>query len=501
MHMPGKDSVTVFGHPKGAFLLAGTEMWERFGFFGMMGLLVHFLTASPLTSGFGWDAGNAKALVGNLFAAMWVFPIIGSWFADRYIGARRSLVIGAAMMVLGYFLFALPAAIPHLVELGLALPVVVPLQQSGVALGQIWLDEGISTALLQQSVSPQHSIALNLAYRLMGISFYLGLLMIVAGNAFFKPCIVALVGRFYEKGDSRREGGYTILYLCINLGGLISNFLVGSLGERLGWHYGFAAAGTGMLIGLFVLLINKRSIAQGLHPRATGPARISGRAGASFSHAERQHFKAIAVLMFFTAVYVATYGQLIGLVNEFVFNRTERMLWGFEVPATWFLSLNPLFIILFGAFLAGLWQRLEKERKNPSALLKYFVGMVLISFSFLVLAGAAEQGSSAVDGKSHMSWIIVAYLFFTLGELFIFPIFMALITRLGPAHYGNLAAGLFFFAAGIGGYLSGQIGTLSERFGDRLVFSSIATGALLAGLAALTLISRFRVWIPAGNSG
>jgi POT family proton-dependent oligopeptide transporter len=205
--------------------------------------------------------------------------------------------------------------------------------------------------------------------------------------------------------------------------------------------------------------------------------------------------------MFFTAVYVATYGQLIGLVNEFVFNRTERMLWGFEVPATWFLSLNPLFIILFGAFLAGLWQRLEKERKNPSALLKYFVGMVLISFSFLVLAGAAEQGSSAVDGKSHMSWIIVAYLFFTLGELFIFPIFMALITRLGPAHYGNLAAGLFFFAAGIGGYLSGQIGTLSERFGDRLVFSSIATGALLAGLAALTLISRFRVWIPAGNSG
>lgn len=493
--MSNSNEQTLFGHPKGAFLLAGTELWERFGFFGMMGLLVLFLTSSPMEAGFGWQPGSAKSLVGNFFAAMWILPVVGSWLADRYIGAYRSIVLGALMMMLGYFMFSLPAIMPQIVGSVTGIPVLETIQHSGVELGQVWLKADVVQALVQQSDSDKTANIVIFAYRLMGISFYLGLILVAIGNAFFKPCIVAGVGQFYKEGDSRRESGYTILYLCINFGGLLSNFVVGTLGERIGWHYGFSAASIGMLIGVFVILFNRRALAKTIGTRQVSSRYESGKSRTSFTDKDRQNFKAILLLMVFTALYLATYGQLVGLVNEFVFQRINRILFGFEIPATWFLSLNPLFIILFGAFLAGLWQRLEINGKNPPVLIKYLAGMTLISLSFLCLAGAALQGGGSPDGKGHMLWIIIAYLLFTLGELFIFPIFMALITRLGPPGYSNMAAGLFFFAAGIGSYASGQIGRLSDHYGDLAVFSGTAIGAFAAGIIATTLVRRFNSWI------
>jgi len=206
-------------------------------------------------------------------------------------------------------------------------------------------------------------------------------------------------------------------------------------------------------------------------------------------------YKPVAVIMFLIACYLATYGQLVGLVNEFVFQKIDRFAFGFEIPATWFLSLNPFFIIVFGAWFASLWQRLEAQQRNPSVMTKYFIGMSLICISFLCLTGAAMQGYQAIDQKGNMLWVVLAYLFFTLGELLIFPIMMALITRLAPAQYNNLGAGLFFFAAGIGAGISGQIGALTTHYTENTVFLGIGGGALIAGILALTMAKRFKNYI------
>ena len=273
---------------------------------------------------------------------------------------------------------------------------------------------------------------------------------------------------------------------------MLANLIVGSVGERFGWHWGFACTGLGMLVGLVLFLANRHG-SLGRLDLAGGNRDKALRV--PLTGTDRLRLRAVALIMVFTACYIATYGQLVGLVNNFVFQDIDRNLGGFEVPATWFLSLNPLFIMLFGAFFAALWQRLGESGRNPPVLVKYFLGMTLICLSFICLAGAAVDGGNAADGKGHMLWIVVAYLLFTLGELLIFPIFMALITRLVPRQHSNLGAGLFFFAAGIGSYFSGQIGAMTAHYSEITVFLAIGIGALAAGVVALLVSSMFSRWI------
>jgi POT family proton-dependent oligopeptide transporter len=493
-----KQEQTILGHPKGAFVLAGTEFWERFGYFGVMGLLLHFLTSSPSENGFGWEAGDAKSMIGFFFMAAWMFPVLGSWLADRYIGSRRSIAYGALLLMIGYFLIATPFVIPHLLEASTGQSIVAVIQSTQIPLGQLFIDTQTLQALTEESGS--NSPAILVTYRLMSITFYAGLLFIVLGNMLFKPCVVASVGLFYDKNDKRREGGYTILYLCINLGGLISNFIIGTLGERLGWQYGFFCAGIGMLIGLILFYLYQRNNFSRLDLVKRSDTNGTGDDISIFS-SFKHCYKPIAIIMGLIACYLATYGQLVGLVNEFVFQKIDRFAFGFEIPATWFLSLNPFFIIVFGALFASLWQRLEEQDRNPSVMTKYFIGMSLICISFLCLTGAAMQGYQAIDNKGSMLWVVLAYLFFTLGELLIFPIMMALITRLTPIQYNNLGAGLFFFAAGIGAGVSGQIGALTTHFTEITVFLWIGGGALIAGGIALTLAKRFNHYITIAIPG
>ncbi len=491
--MPNQREL-ILGHPKGAFVLASTELWERFAFFGMMGLLVHFLIASPSSGGFGWQAGVAKTFIGNFAAALWILPVLGSWLADRLIGARRAISSGALLMMFGYFLVASPFVVPQLVEANTGLPVSLVIGQTKVSLGQLFITEEIATALSTQIDSGAMTSAVLLTYRLMSFVFFSGLLCVILGNMLFKPCIVASVGLFYDVNDKRRESGYTILYLCINLGGFLSNVLVGTVGERYGWQYGFACAGAGLFVGAIIFFISRQRYLYPLNKHTRSNVKTED-VKLPVHIAFANCYKPILIIMILTACYLAAYGQLVGLVNEFVFHKIDRTLFTFEIPATWFLSLNPLFIMVFGAVFAALWQRLEEQRRNPAVLKKYFIGMSLICLSFICLTGAAMQGDANQGVKGNMLWIVIAYLLFTLGELLIFPIFMALITRITPKQYRNLGVGLFFFAAGIGSYVSGQIGALTSHYSEFAVFTGIAAGAFLAGAMGVVMTNRFEQYI------
>lgn len=498
-----KSTATLFGHPRGVFLLAGAEMWERFSFFGMRGLLVLFLTAETLDAGFGWDSTRAIRFYGLYGFTLWTLPILGGWLADRLLGLRLAIFLGGTLMVFGHFLMAGPSFFPALFEAFFGFPIVDVLRQSGVQLGQLILSDmeisRIATLLANNDVFGDHQItvyhqAAIMSYYFSSWSFYIALMLIMFGNALFKPSIVVLPGELYSKNDSRRDGAYTILYIAINVGSLLANFVAGTLGEKLGWDYGFSAAGIGMVIGLSLLLWKYKTWVgpYGLAP--THKMQPLSMQSLKFSHEEKKHIKAISLLIVFMIFFICAFEQIGGLVNFFIHRYTDRVLLGFEIPATWFLSLNPIFILLFAPFFAILWQKLDSKGGNPDPLTKYFFGMLLIGVAFIMLFCAAAERTGSLDDKSNLLWIVATYFFLTVGELLIFPIFMAQIPKLAPERYRGLATGFFFFAMGIGSYLSGQIGALAQEFGETKIFIGIAISTCVAGMLSYCLAQQYRRW-------
>jgi len=418
---------TIFGHPKGLFLLFALEMWERFSYYGMRALLVLTLVAvsDGANPGFSMGQGDALRLYGTYTALAWFTPVIGGWLADNFTGQRRAVLIGAFIMAIGQFILAF------------SIPGDLPL-------------------------------------------FYVGLGVLVLGNGFFKANISAMVGMLYGEGDARRDGAFTIFYMGINIGAFLAPFVCSTLGEdpAYGWRYGYLAAGIGMLLSAVVQGLWARSLLGGLGVK---PSRARGAGGEKLSvprltRIELDRLRVVFMLFVFCVLFWAAFEQQGGLMNLYTNDKTDRFIGGFEVPSGWFQSANPFFIVTLGPIFAALWSRLGRRRRNPASPVKMIFGLILTALGFLLMVGSTYDHGSA--GKANMSWVLLAYLLHTMGELCISPVGLSMTTKLAPARLASVIMGVWFLNNFAGNYLSGLIGGMTDSLSDGTIFAGIA-GALL----------------------
>lgn len=470
-------------HPPGLRTLFFAEMWERFSFYGMRALLVLYLVSS-----LEFAREQALQVYATYTGLVYLTPILGGYLADRWLGARRAVLIGGIVMALGHFTMAFPA----------------------------------------------------LLYPALGL--------LVVGNGFFKPNISTMVGGLYVKGDPRRDSGFTLFYMGINIGAFLSPFVCGTLGEVYGWHYGFAAAGVGMLFGLGVFLYGQDRLGTAGLPPARSPGQaalrpedwvtvgavvfacaafvfgfvsawpvlrtgwqslshlgqgsaalalalaalaaprvLSGERPAPLTREERGRIAAILVIALFVIFFWMGFEQAGGTMNLFAYQLTDRVVFGLEIPASWFQAVNPLLIIALAPFFAGFWMRLDRSRFTMSSVVKQGIGIVILGLGFVVLAIGHER--AALYGKVGPSWLLGAYALFTVGELFLSPIGLSMVTKLAPARFVSLMMGLWFAAIATASYLAGILETLLSGTGLPLYWFLVAT-SLGAG-ALLLLLSPF----------
>ena len=420
---PSYPAGEFLGHPKGLFLLFTTEMWERFSYYGMRALLVLSLVAGTQAqnAGFGWDEAEALRLYGLYTALVYLTPLLGGWLADNYTGQRKAIIAGGVLMAIGQFILA--ASIP----------------------GNLTL-------------------------------FYLGLAFIIVGNGFFKPNISSMVGDFYEEGDSRRDGAFTIFYMGINVGGFLAPLVCSTFGEdpTYGWSYGYAAAGVGMVLSVVIQLVfAERFLGDiGKEPGAKRALASAGGAHQPLTKIERDRLRVVFMLFAFVVLFWAAFEQAGGLMNLYAEQNTDRMVGSFEIPAGWFQSLNGLFIVLLAPLFTWMWSTLGNRGKNPATPTKMIFGLVLTGIGFVFMVGAALQ--LGAEGKSAMSWLVFAYLFHTMGELCISPVGLSMITKLAPMRLASLMMGVWFLVNFVANYLAGLIGSFASQLGELSIFASLA---------------------------
>ncbi len=427
----------ILGHPKGIFLLAGTEMWERFSYYGMRALLVLTLVAAvdDANPGFGLSKSDALHLYGWFTGMVWFSPILGGWLADNFIGQRRAVQIGCLVISAGQFV--LSAAVPGNLPL-----------------------------------------------------FYVGLTVLVLGNGFFKANISTMVGMLYDQGDARRDGAFTIFYMGINTGSFIAPFICSTLGEdpAYGWRYGYMSAGIAMLLAFLLQTFLGRAMLGdvGVEPSAKRDLANSGGIKQPLTREETDRLRVIFTVFIFCVLFWGAYEQQGGLMNLYAQEKIERMIGGFEVPAGWFQSVNPFFIVTLGPIFAILWERLGARGKNPPSPVKMYYGLALTGLGFLLMLGATAQ--QAGGNKASMVWLILALMFHTMGELCISPVGLSMTTKLAPARVASLIMGVWFLTNFGGNIMAGYVGALASTMGDAAVFGGLA-GALGVFAVALWAIS------------
>ena len=424
------------GHPKGLFLLFGTEMWERFGYYGMRAILVLYLVAMAQDGGFGWSNADALSLYGTFTMAVYLTPLFGGWLADNVLGQRKAIIIGGILMAAGHFTMG----IPHSLVSG-----------------------------MEESV------------------FYVGLTLLCIGNGLFKPNISTMVGDLYQEGDKRRDGAFTIFYMGINLGGALGPLVAGYVAAVVNWQAGFIAAGVGMVISVVMQLIlsNKYLGDIGVVPSA----KLSQQQSESgkkepLTKVEKDRIKVIFTMSVFSIIFWMGFEQAGGLMNLFANDYTDRMLMGFEIPASWFQSLNSIFIIIFAPIVAMIWLKLDQ--KEPNSPVKFAIGLVFLALGFftMMLALATEGGNGGALQIS-MIWLVLFYLFHTLGELCLSPIGLSMVSKLAPLRLASLLMGIWFLCTAIANKIAGFVGSF---LGEGEAAMENAMGIFI-GLGATAMIS------------
>ena len=427
------------GHPKGLYLLFATEMWERFSYYGMRALLVLSMVAATKSAdpGFGWSNTDALELYGTYTGLSYLFVLVGGWLADNYLGQRKAVIFGALTM----------------------------------AAGQFTLASSVGTDL--------HV-------------FYVGLGLLILGSGLFKANISTMVGELYQTGDARRDAAFSIFYMGINLGAFIAPLVCSSLGEsaNYGWKYGYAAAGVGMLLGtLTQVFLAQRYLGDvGRKPAAQRAKAQSGGVKVPLTSDERDRLKVIFMLFTFVMLFWASFEQAGGLMNLYASEKTNRMLNGFEIPAGWFQSVNSLFIIVLAPVFAMLWTALSKRGKSLPTPMKMVSGLLLTGVGFLFMVAAVFDQEA--HGKANMIWLILAYLFHTMGELCISPVGLSMVTKLAPLRLSSLMMGVWFLMNAAANKLSGIIGAYAEQAGELTVF---------AGLACVLGVFAIGLWLLSGK--
>ena len=467
---------SFFGHPRGLSTLFFTEMWERFSYYGMRALLILFMTATVQHGGLGFNTSKAGSIYGLYTAMVFLLSLPGGWMADRITGQRRAVLWGGIIIALGHFSMAIPRV----------------------------------------------------------DTFYLGLALIVTGTGLLKPNISTMVGALYSTDDARRDGGFSVFYMGINVGALLSPLVCGYLGENINWHYGFAAAGVGMTLGLIQYVLGAKYLgAAGLDIAGTDSDKRRFRIGLivtailiaaaialtvtgtivltaeqisdifgilliaivviffiwlftakGYSRLERGRFLAILVLFIASALFWSAYEQAGSTLNLFAERNTNLHAWDFHwwglFRASYFQSFNSVFIILLAPLFAWLWVALR--RHEPTSTAKFSIGLVFVGLGLAILIPIA--GGTAVSPW----WLTATYLLHTIGELCLSPVGLSAMTKLAPARICGLMMGVWFLSISVGDYISGRLASVYETFPLPQLFGLVAAFCIVVGLLLVFLL-------------
>ena len=475
-------SNTFFGHPIGLRTLFLTEMWERMSYYGMRALLVLYMTGAVtgFNPGLGWSQVESQAIYGIYSGMVYFMVVPGGWIADNILGHQKAVLIGALIIALGHFTLA------------------IPIEQT----------------------------------------FFLGLIFVVLGTGLLKGNISTIVGQLYDGQDDRRDSGYTIFYMSINIGSTLGFLICSYLGEKIGWHWGFGAAGIGMTFGVIQYIKHRHLLGDaGMHPnempdekrkKYTNYLKVSlvamflvigaGLFGfividprffaeqfayfltivaglyfiylflfAGLNATERKNLILLFLLFIGAAAFWSGFDQSAGSLNIFARDYTDLSVAGFKIPVGWLQFANPIIVVLFAPIFAGIWAQLARKNLDPSLPFKFAIGLLFMALSFFVMIIAVNLAieSSPVG----MQWLLLTYLFQTWGELALSPIGLSAFSRYGPKRYMGQMFGLWFLASAIGGVLAGLLGgealdggleTISPVFEFMIKYYLVIAAALIA---------------------
>lgn len=476
-------------HPVGLRTLFFTEMWERMSYYGMRALLVLFMVDAVQNGGLGFTDQTATAIYGLYTAAVYLVTLPGGWIADRLLGAQKTIWYGGIVIMLGHFILAIPS--------------------------------------------------FN--------AFFIGLVFVICGTGLLKPNISAVVGELYEPGDPRRDAGFTIFYMGINLGAAIGPLVCSTLGEseNFGWHYGFGAAGIGMLFGLIQYRLSASRLGEaGLEPSldrtnpddqrkmsngwriviagvllivaclflflsetvTLDPQALAERTSyliaalatiyfvclflfGGLTIVEKKRLVVIIILFLGATMFWAGFEQAGSSLNLFAERYTDRMIGSFEIPAGWFQTLNPAFIIILAPVYSALWVSLARRHMNPSTPVKFALGLIILGLGFAVMFGAAQL---VIRGNQVLpTWLLFTYLLHTMGELALSPVGLSATTKLAPKRYVGQMMGIWFLGASFGSILAGLLAGEfnAESLNDmpdlylQIVLTTAGSGLLLLAFA------------------
>jgi POT family proton-dependent oligopeptide transporter len=465
-----------FGHPRGLSTLFFTEMWERFSYYGMRGLLVLFLTNAVATGGFGLDDQTAAAIYGLYTAGVYLLALPGGWVADRLIGQRRAVFYGGILIAAGHFSMALAST----------------------------------------------------------VTFFGGLLLIVLGTGLLKPNVSAVVGDLYPEKGARRDAGFSIFYMGINIGAFTGPLVCGYLGENVDWHLGFGAAGVGMVAGLiqyslgrpylggagelaperqadvprawrqfglgvgvtlaFVALLAGLQSAGTIHLTLPEAARWTGVVIVSIAIVyfaaillfgglagdERKRVGAVFVFFLASALFWAGFEQAGSSLNLFAERLTRRVFFDWEMPASWLQSVQPFFVIALAPLFGALWAWLSNRQREPSTPAKFAWGLMLLGVGFLVLAWGATY---TVDGsRVSVNWLLSTYFLHTVGELCLSPVGLSVVTKLSPQKLVGQMMGIWFMGTALGNLIAGLAAGFMETLPVSQLFGTVALFTAGSGL-------------------
>ena len=439
------------GHPKGLYLLFFTEMWERFSYYGMRAILMYYLTKTYLQGGLGINSAEASIIYGNFTGLVYFTPLIGGWLADKYLGQRLAVTIGGITMMFGQF-------------------------------------------------------ALFLMNNMTGL--YIGLLLLIIGNGFFKPNISILVGKLYKDGDERRDSAFSIFYMGINLGALIAPIVIGVLTDDIfaakdnsgeiisyGYRYGFLASSIGMLLGqvVFNLLAPKYLGEIGTKPVAKLEKQEEGQQVDTLNKEEKDKISVIFILFLFAVFFWAGFEQAGSSIALYTDNYIDRditlpFIGDWTIPSSWFQSVNPFFVVTLAPLFAMFWSSpLGRKISTP---IKMGVGMVILGIGFWFMLGAvSERGGDIKDTavKASLFWLVMTYFVHTVGELCISPVGLSVVTKLSPPKLASVLMAVWMLSSSVANFLGGFIAAYVEKMGAGQIFTYISGFVIVCGVLLILL--------------
>jgi POT family proton-dependent oligopeptide transporter len=473
------------GYPRGAWLIIGVEFWERFSFYGMLSILVLFLTASPARGGFGWSATEALALLGVYSFAMYAFPAIGGFFADRVLGRRRAVTVGATFMLIGQVMLSSPVFLPELLGWWHGAPLLRGLHDIGTPLARLHRSGALDAAIAHQGALLGGEAGagwLTQAYLASSVGFFVALFCLVLGNALMKSTLVVLCGETMSTHDPRREAAYAYYYLGISVGAMLSGIAVGWVAQAFGWHFGFglAAAGMAVALGSYLLLARRWLGEIGVRPDASAPhsGAVSGIAAAS-TRGDQARSEALrrtgllAVLAALLCAFSVGWFQLFGSWLLFIERDVDRTVGSFVIPVPWFTSMNAAIVIVLAPLVAALWVRLGARNQRVDIVQKYAFALSMVVGGHVLMYLAARHAAPAAPAPV---WIPIASLsMLAIGELVAWTATYGMVSRAAPAGFASAAMGAWYLLTlGLGGYLSAFTGRLIDSAGFAAAFGTVA---------------------------